>query len=598
LAIEPCFTFNIALIGPVSAGKSTLLNAILSDTYSDMKLRRTTMCPQIYTESANQLLASAQQVRQTNAEINQQILEQRTGSDAIDQQMRLRLGHAQVRPQQQGTLEVKEYDIKPITDFPHLIRPLKYRIYDIPGLNDQGSSVYFDYIRKNFHQFDLVLLVFDIQSGLNRTDELEVLSEVAKLMKAHPTTQTMIVANKSDDMTVDQNGPRLDDDEYQELYDQMLQTCVRISNQYDIRSRMHLLPLSAELLYIYRTFKNNPQCQIDEKYIDRLAHNEMGKVQWQRICRQVQPQDLVRFKQGKIRELLKSQSSSTEESIQNTGFYHLTHLFNQVFNPGVQQLMAVKKWVQVTVSPALGSPLSQESMLRILEEGRCLGESCPRAKQEIEGQMRRVAEHYSKWLGATDEGTGLIGSIWTLVDKIRTKIGDAYTAVFVDLAHQKLERYLLDISKQSPYGVDFDQLDELKRRHPDVLARLSTEWLSKGFNVKHGDQFEPVKGWCERLKRHYSKEVFGKLMVRFYQCWIWSITTLSTLEVELAQLLWEKDRLDRSHQSAIKRVYLENRARSVSLMGGPKTVVSDVTSVTGVSMYVIEQLSSQSPHRV
>lgn len=36
---------HIAILGPVSAGKSTLLNALFSNTFSDMKRKKTTMTP-------------------------------------------------------------------------------------------------------------------------------------------------------------------------------------------------------------------------------------------------------------------------------------------------------------------------------------------------------------------------------------------------------------------------------------------------------------------------------------------------------------------------------------------------------------------------
>ena len=41
---------NIAILGAVSAGKSTLLNTIFANTYSHCKIKRTTMTPQIYYE--------------------------------------------------------------------------------------------------------------------------------------------------------------------------------------------------------------------------------------------------------------------------------------------------------------------------------------------------------------------------------------------------------------------------------------------------------------------------------------------------------------------------------------------------------------------
>jgi GTPase Era involved in 16S rRNA processing len=44
---------HIAILGPVSAGKSTLLNGLFATTYSQMKKKRTTMMPNIYQTTFN-----------------------------------------------------------------------------------------------------------------------------------------------------------------------------------------------------------------------------------------------------------------------------------------------------------------------------------------------------------------------------------------------------------------------------------------------------------------------------------------------------------------------------------------------------------------
>lgn len=44
---------HIAILRPVSAGKLTHLNALFSDTFSDMKREKNTMLPQIYQTTNN-----------------------------------------------------------------------------------------------------------------------------------------------------------------------------------------------------------------------------------------------------------------------------------------------------------------------------------------------------------------------------------------------------------------------------------------------------------------------------------------------------------------------------------------------------------------
>ena len=54
---------NLAICGPVSVGKGTLLNSIFVATYSDMKIKRTTMNPQVYYEVSNKNNLNTSEIR-------------------------------------------------------------------------------------------------------------------------------------------------------------------------------------------------------------------------------------------------------------------------------------------------------------------------------------------------------------------------------------------------------------------------------------------------------------------------------------------------------------------------------------------------------
>src|SRR5690606_16500736 len=67
---------NIAIVGCVSVGKTTLLNALFGKQYSDTKLQRTTMVPQIYQQTdENQTTQNTQLIREANRIHNNKILE-------------------------------------------------------------------------------------------------------------------------------------------------------------------------------------------------------------------------------------------------------------------------------------------------------------------------------------------------------------------------------------------------------------------------------------------------------------------------------------------------------------------------------------------
>jgi predicted GTPase len=62
--------YNIAMVGTISSGKSTLLNAIFGKTYSEMKIRRTTMIPSEY-NLAQIDEADLSTIQETNNKLNE-----------------------------------------------------------------------------------------------------------------------------------------------------------------------------------------------------------------------------------------------------------------------------------------------------------------------------------------------------------------------------------------------------------------------------------------------------------------------------------------------------------------------------------------------
>ena len=64
-------SINIALIGAVSAGKSTLTNAFFVEQYSDMNIKRTTTMPQVYRTDTKEIAKSQlNRIRENNRSIN------------------------------------------------------------------------------------------------------------------------------------------------------------------------------------------------------------------------------------------------------------------------------------------------------------------------------------------------------------------------------------------------------------------------------------------------------------------------------------------------------------------------------------------------
>jgi GTPase SAR1 family protein len=124
---------HIALLGPISAGKSTLLNALFSCTYSDMCRKKTTMMPQIYQTITNKGdIDSTDKIRKQNKQSNDKILQLRDSNKFTESNFCELI-----------------YKVGAIPNFIELPdKSATYSVLDMPGLNCGGNNMYYDYIIK------------------------------------------------------------------------------------------------------------------------------------------------------------------------------------------------------------------------------------------------------------------------------------------------------------------------------------------------------------------------------------------------------------------------------------------------------------------
>jgi hypothetical protein len=252
---------HIAILGPVSAGKSTFLNALFSNTFSDMKRKKTTMLPQIYQTVNFGEVDTAEMIKEKNRKSNEDIVKLRESG-------------------QYNQTHFKElvYRVRMINDFIELPdKNALYSILDMPGLNDDGQDIYYNYIKSISHKIDIYVLVFDINSPLNRTDEVKILQEITNHVKNNKHGYVHILINKCDDINFEENDKfKFDDDELQEAYD----ACIIAVDKHmkDIRNKVFISPLRSSQLYVYRGAAYNID-SLDDKQIDNIIKEECGKTE-------------------------------------------------------------------------------------------------------------------------------------------------------------------------------------------------------------------------------------------------------------------------------------------------------------------------------
>jgi predicted GTPase len=290
-------TINIAIIGCISSGKSTLMNSLFGETYSSMHIKRTTMSPQVYctdkTISSNPV--HAQRVRAQNDEINKKLYAE--GKISSCQEV--------------------EYMVPSMPDiFSETVNGglVEYRIYDIPGLNDGATKqTFYNYISNNFYKFDLIIYNIDINSGLNTTDEIDILNliktNIEKIKREHQReARLIVVCNKCDDLIksdkpksslIDSVGSWIVGSGFKpkqaEKFEGLISVNEEIEEMYgQVRSiidkhfglKIPIIKYSASNTYVYRCVKIRgkhfrPE-HLDPAYIDKMGRDNFGPTPWAR----------------------------------------------------------------------------------------------------------------------------------------------------------------------------------------------------------------------------------------------------------------------------------------------------------------------------
>jgi len=271
-SLLPVDNINLCFVGGVSTGKSTILNAIFCEQLTQCKIKRTTMVPTVYIENENDAtnLDKPEHIFDQIAKKNQEIIEKtETGAQVSEEE------YAEIQ------FNVGKLDIN--------ILPDSYvNVYDIPGLNDaRTKSVYYKYLQKNFFRFNLVVFIVDIHSGLNTSDEADILNFIAdhtklQLNSNNKKIYTLVVVNKADDM---QLVPESADDELEitgelgEMFDQVENTVTEAFRLRNIADHLvGIIPLCAIDSYLYRmTQKHGSDFKLSPEQILKIGINENGK---------------------------------------------------------------------------------------------------------------------------------------------------------------------------------------------------------------------------------------------------------------------------------------------------------------------------------
>lgn len=264
----PIDNINLCFVGGVSTGKSTVLNSVFCEELTQCKIKRTTMWPTVYVENDFVQDIATEEILKIISEKNKEIIEKTESGQKLDS-----------GDYKELVFNVGKLDI-------NILENSYVNVYDIPGLNDaRTKDIYYDYLETNFHKFNLVVFLVDIQSGLNTSDEMDMLRFIInntrdqfERNKRH--IYTLVIVNKADDMQTEEDSDKLEiTGELREMFEQVENTVKEEFAKSGLKDNViGIIPLCARDSYLYRMVKKHGnKFKLSPEQILKIGVNENGK---------------------------------------------------------------------------------------------------------------------------------------------------------------------------------------------------------------------------------------------------------------------------------------------------------------------------------
>jgi GTPase SAR1 family protein len=392
------FEIRIAVLGYVSAGKTTVINALLRDKYGQVGMRRTTAGVNYFRwHHRDNRTSKAKKSSKTAKKRKVEKDEKEEGSESseakakdadedawiLDEEEEVRCVPATetLRQISEDNATLREVEAVSATHFDiYTRRPLcdvrpdtRLVLVDIPGINEAGADgKYRTYVRDKWDTFDCVLVVMDGRLGANTEEQVKLLEFVRDNNRDKRDVATIILCNKVDDPEDREQAELVK--EAKEEVDKVFGGGRKKRKARGASSTKRLLlpkfiPLSAELAFIYRTAAgmNFEQFQgFDADLIDRLGRKEIG---WRFSKKSPEEKFRVAFDAMTDRELF-------SDRIKDTNFNAvLEAIAESVGGPDVQ-LQLIQKQIDVALAGISPDRAGFATKYReVFDKRRALGES-------------------------------------------------------------------------------------------------------------------------------------------------------------------------------------------------------------------------------
>jgi GTPase SAR1 family protein len=309
------FEIKVALLGYVSVGKTTVLNALLQDEFSEVSMRRTTAGINFFRISTRRSNSKRKKPdiyeseggrknpKVDHRKVSENTEDEEEWSMIVDDPKTAESTLAEItadNSELRKTNKIQEKILNIELDGPlcEMRKDTKLTIVDVPGLNEAGTkAVYKQYVVDKWETFDCVVVVMDAEKGVNTEEQVELLHFVRDNLEKKKRVPVIVLCNK------------VDDPDAKELMDLVQEVREQVEKIFEVGSRSQALqqvlepskvgngqpcnstypifiPLSAGNAFAYRTASRlslEEFKKLDIALIDKLGRGEVGNFKWKKL---------------------------------------------------------------------------------------------------------------------------------------------------------------------------------------------------------------------------------------------------------------------------------------------------------------------------
>lgn len=461
------FNINIALLGTVSSGKSTLLNSLFLNEFSTMNITRSTMVPQIYRETLNnkhKVIKDAKQINKEASDINSFIKNNENEPNFDIKQY----------------IEPKEFYVHKMKELNICEKDIYMSFYDIPGLNDCKNSIeYNNYVKNNFDDFDVILYLIDLNTntGFSTCDEMSLLNLVLEYSSNHNKFVIPII-NKSDDMTM-VNNSLICNSKYKDNYKNIIDILEKEQLKYNNSKIQKPILYSAHESFMYRQLLKNPDFELTEKMEEYIGTSDLGKKFYKLSTEE---------RTNKVKEIVKN-VEFINEMITMSGYSNLYENLANILNLTNQQEMCVNKLVSKFNKLQTDNNVNIDNIFNIYDQFNLIYDDSLKLQNifkinNILDEHKFINEIYDKLIGSVDfeKYNNLINFKKCLNDFQNHKYYK-FVEDKIMFMHEHIKEYIydyFDVKYNIKYSIDdlLEILEKLKINEVDKLNEYSDRYLN------------------------------------------------------------------------------------------------------------------------